>query len=170
MGKMWSQTCPAALLRVLVALSSPKEWALAQLPREWWSQRPWRCSTTLEMWHGGDVVGGHCEDGLGLGLVISEVISNLYDSIRTSSWRPTRCWGQQCLQCWILHWVGRVSEQLHPSFLPAPSCSQHVSVTFCTPLQLFGWELCLAVPALCLLQWRRKMRAKPHLLAWIISH
>lgn len=93
--------------------------ALARLPREWWGQCPWRCSTTLEMWHWGDVVSGHGVDGLELGLVISEVISNLSDSIRTSSWQPTRRWGQHCLQCWILHWVGRVSEQLH-------LCASHV--------------------------------------------
>ena len=28
-------------------------WALAQLPMEWWSHHPWRCSGKEEMWHWG---------------------------------------------------------------------------------------------------------------------
>jgi len=47
---------------------SENSWVLAQLPRERWSQHPWRCSGTMEMWHWGmwsvDMVG--CI-GVGLG-------------------------------------------------------------------------------------------------------
>ena len=141
---------------VLIALSSPKEWCCIGT-----SDQGAVGSLSLEVFHShedvtlGDVVSGYGGDGPALDLVTSEVVSNLYDSIRASSRRPTRYSGQRCLQCWTLgmvRWAGWVPEQLCPSLPCAPSCSQHVSVTSCTPVQLSGWELCLAIPAVCLLQ------------------
>ena len=50
--------------------------AVAQLPREWWGHRPWRCSGTIDV--ALRYVGsGHDGDGLGLDLVISVVCSTI---------------------------------------------------------------------------------------------
>lgn len=112
---------------VLIALSSPKEWCCIGT-----SDQGAVGSLSLEVFHShedvtlGDVVSGYGGDGPALDLVTSEVVSNLYDSIRASSRRPTRYSGQRCLQCWTLgmvRWAGWVPEQLCPSLPCAPSCS-----------------------------------------------
>ena len=61
-------------------------------PGRWWSHHPWRCPTTVEMWHWGMWSEGILDDGLELNLVILVVFSNLHDSIYTrfSPWIAKR--------------------------------------------------------------------------------
>ena len=55
----WQVAIPPVILKQIQPLCwilgtkySPKSGqALAQLPRERWGDRPWRCSRTMEMWH-----------------------------------------------------------------------------------------------------------------------
>lgn len=54
---------------------------MAQLHRERWGHRPWRCFTTLGMWHWGTCGRWIWWDGLGLGWVILGGFSNLYNSV-----------------------------------------------------------------------------------------
>lgn len=59
-------------------------------PGRWCSQRPWRCSRTVEMWHCGVWSVGMVGVGLGLDLVTLEIFSNGYDSMINRKGRSER--------------------------------------------------------------------------------
>jgi len=76
---MASSCTSRGLQWILGKISSLKEfWSIGTgCPGKWWSPHPWRCSKNMQVWHFGTWFGR-----LGVaGLMISEVFSNLNDSI-----------------------------------------------------------------------------------------
>lgn len=87
----WGSDC-GALCSVVTGLVGYEErllwksgWTLKQTaPWGWWSHCLWRYLINMEIWHWGTRLVGNTGDSWTVGLVVLEVFSNFYDSMKTT--------------------------------------------------------------------------------------